>query len=255
MINTLSNFGKRIPKIVADNSPVILTAIGVTGALTTAYLTGKASIKATQLIHEIESYELRVVDNREKIKLCWKFYIPAISSAVVTVAAIIGANRIGTRRAAALAAAFSLSERAFEEYKAKVIERVGAKKEEGFRDEIAQERVNKTYDENREVIVTGNGSVLCMDAYSGRYFLSDMETIRTAENDINHRVIHDSYASLSDFYELVGLAGTSMSDEVGWNLDKLLTIKFSATITEGAKKPCIVIDYTTAPVRHFNRLQ
>lgn len=254
-VNSMGILGlaKRLQKLMVDNSPVILTAIGVTGVVTTAYLTGKASIKAYRILEENEITHDPLTP-REKVALTWTCYIPPAMAAVATVAAIITANRVESRRAAALAVVYSLSEKAFEEYRSKVIEKMGEKKEQALRDEVAQDRISRQVG-SREIIVTGNGSVLCHDAFTGRYFLCDHETIRRAENDINHRVIHDSYASLSDLYDLLGLAHTSFSDEVGWNLDKLLDIDISATLTEGTQKPCMVIDFKVAPVRHYDRLQ
>jgi uncharacterized protein DUF6353 len=258
VISAITSFTNRLPKLISDNSPAILTAIGAAGALTTAYLTGRASIKAGAL-YAIDDLQRRHNDEpemewKEFVKEYWRLYIPSAISAGLTVAAIISANRIGTRRTAALATAFAISEKAFDEYRNKVVEKLGDKKEELIRAEVAQERVNRKPPVDREVIVTGNGSVLCQDALTGRYFLCDLETIRKAENDINWRVLHDNYASLSDFYELVGLPPTSMSDEVGWNVDKLLEIKVSGTLTEGGNKPCMYIEFTIAPVRGYSRL-
>lgn len=245
------DLAKRAAKAIADNSPAILTAVGVTGALTTAYLTGRASFKAAQLLAEEPAH----IDAKEKVRICWKLYIPAAVTGTLTVAAIIGADRIGTRRAAALAAAYAISDKAFEEYKAKVVEKIGKNKEEAVRDAVAQDRVNNIPVGGREVIVTGNGSVLCMDAFSGRYFLSDMESLRKAENDINWAVVHNNYASLSDFYEIIGLPETSISSEVGWNVDKMMDMHFSSALTEATGKPCMVVTYTTVPIRGFHRMQ
>lgn len=249
---------KQAGKLVGDNSPLILTALGVTGALTTAYLTGAASFRAARYIrYEEESRSVELdggeLPTRDKAELVWKLYIPAAATATVTVAAIFYANRIGTRRAAAVATLYSVSERAFDEYKKKVIERVGVKKEQSYRDEIAQDRVTKNPPNSREIIITGNGEVLCHESFTGRYFHSDMETLRKAQNDINYEVMNSSYASLSDFYNLVGLPQTSYSDEVGWNADKLLELQFSATLSEDGR-PCISLEFVVAPVRHYNRL-
>lgn len=256
MISALTNFGKRIPKLMIDNSPVILTAIGVTGTLTTAYLTGRATFKAAEVLAYAEKGERlgarEPIAFREKLELCWKFYIPPAISVTLTVASIITANRVGSRRAAALASAFVTVEKAFEEYRSKVVEKMGEKKEEAVRAEIAQDRVKHT-PVDREVIIAGNGSVLCLDLYSGRYFISDMETIKKAENDINYEVIHNMYASLSDLYVMLGLSPTSMSDEVGWNVNKMLDIKITTSLTEDGR-PVLCIDYTTALVRGFHQL-
>ena len=249
---------KQAGKLVGDNSPLILTALGVTGALTTAYLTGAASFRAARYIRYEESsrgyeFDEEELELKEKVNLVWKLYIPAAASAGLTITAIFYANRIGTRRAAAVATLYSVSERAFDEYKKKVVEKVGAKKEQSYRDEVAQDRVTRDPVSSREVIITGNGDILCYESFTGRYFHSDMETLRKAQNDINYEVMNDSYASLSDFYNLIGLPQTSYSDEVGWNADKLLELQFSATLSEDGR-PCISIEFVVAPVRHYNRL-
>ena len=256
MISALTDFGKRVPKFIVDNSPAILTAIGVTGALTTAYLTGRASLKVGALmavdIMDRETHNEPKPTNKELVVTYWRHYIPAVAAGSLTVAAIIVSNRVGARRAAALASAFAITERAFDEYKSKVVEKLGSQKEEAIRAEIAQDRVTRT--PPGEIIVTGGGSVWCMDAISGRYFMSSVEEIRKAENLINYRVTHDMYASLSDLYEHLGLPATSISDEVGWNVDKLLEIKITGALTEDERRPVLYIDYTVAGIRGYNRL-
>lgn len=249
---------KRTQKLAIDNSPAILTAIGVTGALTTAYLTGKASFKAAEMIREEADRTDKFTGYngtlKQDVKLVWKLYIPAAGTAVLTVTAIVAANHIGSRRAAAIAAAYTISEKAFEEYKEKVVEKMGATKEQAVRDEVAQDRVDRNPVSSHEVIIAGSGQVLCFDEWSGRYFQSDMETIRKAQNDTNYQVLNESYASLSDFYERIGLPSTSQSDEIGWNTDRMIDLKFSTTLAEDGR-PCLAIDFGLTPIRGYYKLQ
>lgn len=249
----LNRYAKQLEKLVVDNSPSILTAIGVTGSITTAILTGKATFKAAEVLATERGRrdlydEPHAISFKEKVPHVWKLYIPAASSGVLTVVSIIGANRIGTRRAAAMAAAYSLSERAFSEYKEKVVEKLGAKKEQVARDELAQERVDRNPLSSKQVIITGNGDVLCYDTPTGRYFRSNVESIRKTENDINTQVIHDGYCPLSDFYNLLNLVSTPYSEEVGWTEEKMLEIEFSTTMSED-NQPCIAIHYAVIPIR------
>lgn len=250
----LNLIASRVAKLAADNSTTIFTAIGVTGVITTAYLTGRAAFTAAEILQE-ERDDGRdgedALDIREKVELTWKLYIPAAGTGILTVGFIIAANRVGSRRAAAMAAAYTLSERAFSEYRDKIIEKVGEKKEQSYRDDIAQDRVKKS--PPREVFIIEGNSVLCHDAYSGRYFLSNIEALRKAQNDINHQVLNSYYASLTDFYDKIGLQGTSISDEVGWNSDKMLELQFSAVLTEEVK-PCISVGFSVAPIRDYHRL-
>jgi hypothetical protein len=246
----LADVAKRLERFVSNNSPSILSAVSVVGTVTTAILTGRATFKAAGVIREHTDQQ---TPPREKLELIWKLYIPPVASGIGTVACIIFANRIGTRRAAAMAAAYSLSERAFEEYRHKVVERLGEKKERGIQDEIAQDRVLNNPPGKTEVIVTGRGLVLCYDMYTGRYFESDIEAIRKAQNDLNQKILNDYYASLSDLYDLLGLARTTTSDEVGWNCDKLLEITFSTTMSDDGR-PCIAISFRVDPIRNYYRV-
>lgn len=249
---TLVDIAKKLEKLAVDNSPAILTAIGVTGTVSTAYLTGKASVKAHRIL-EKQRRNISDLTLREETKLTWKVFIPPVASGAATITCIICATRIGTRRAAAMAAAYSVSEKAWSEYKEKVVERLGADKEEKIRTEIAQKRMDENPVVQREVFITSNGDVLCYDTISGRYFTSNVEALRKAQNDINQRILMDMYASLYDFYDLIGLPTTPYSNEVGWNADVLLDLEFSTVLaTDG--RPCLSVEYRLFPIRGYNRL-
>ena len=84
--------------------------------------------------------------------------------------------------------------------------------------------------------------------------MSDLETIRKAQNDINNQILTHQYASLTDFYDNLDLPKTQMSDEIGWNQDQLLTLNFSATLTP-ENRPCMMIEYRAKPIREFYKLQ
>lgn len=238
----------RVIKSTSDNSPTILTAAGVLGLGLTAYLSVKATFKASLIIEEIDVYT-EPLTAREKFEKIWKLYIPAAGVGVMTAACIIGANRIGTRRAAAVASAFALSERAFDEYRSKVVERIGEKKEEKIRDEIAQDRI--TGNAAMNALVVGDGKVPCWDNYTGRPFASTMEEIKKAQNDTNYLILNQNYASLNDFFDRVGLPRTKMGEDVGWSLDTgQLEIKFGTTMTDD-QRPAISIDFSVTPIRKF----
>lgn len=252
-----SDIAKRVGNVAMKNSPAILTVIGVTGAVTTAVLTGRASFKAAQVLEkERLHYEAeldREMELKDKVQLTWTLFIPPVASLGLTVAAIIFANRMGSRQAAALAAAYSIAEKGFDEYKNKVAEKIGAKKEEAVRDDIAQDRLNANPVDDRQIIITGNGNVLCMEALTGRYFESDAETLRRAENNINYQIIGNGYASLTEFYNEVGLARTSVSDELGWSSDRPLELDIRAGLAKN-DKPCLVVDYRVEPMHNHYKI-
>jgi hypothetical protein len=236
----------KVGQTIKSNSPEILTAVGVAGVFTTSYLTGKAAYKASRIIAEDEQqgvmFENRKDRFKERVRLTWKLYIPAVASGAVTVGCIVGGSRATAKRTAAAVTAYSLTERAFSEYREKVTEEIGKGKEQKIRDELAQDRVSADQPVSREVIITSGGNVLCCELYTHRYFRSDMESLRRAQNDINMMVVNNLYVTLDEFYDVVGLPHTSVSDQMGWDSNRLMDLIISGTISEGGE-PCLAFEY------------
>jgi hypothetical protein len=261
----LSDLYHRGSYFVSDHSTGILTGIGVAGTVATAYLTGKAVLKADRILAEEQAARHREfkpgegmphpeMSGEEKFKLVWHVYIPPVAAGTSTILAIIMANRLASKEAAALTAAYVLSERSFQEYKEKVVEKMGETKEQAVRDDMAKSRVAKQDPPAgiTEVILAGTGDVLCFDILTGRYFVSSMEKIRQAENKINFEIVNHQYASLSTFYDEIGLPPTGMSDMLGWNLENRLEIRFSTQLTSD-QRPCITIDFTYPPMPDYGK--
>lgn len=241
----LSIFATRALNGVKSKSPEILTALGASGVITTAYLTGKASFKASRVVDEIEGVYGTNIDWKQRLKertqLTWKLYIPAAASGTLTIACIVGSYKGTGRRTAAAVTAYSLTERAFSEYKEKVIEEIGKTKEQKLRDGLAQKSVEDN-PMTKEVIILGGGQALCCELYTHRYFRSDMETLRKAQNDINARIINQLYVTLDEFYDILGIKHTSVSSNLGWDSDKMMELEFSSVISEDGE-PCLAFEY------------
>ena len=255
------------------HSPEILTGVGIAGMITTTVLAVKATPKALRLI---DDKKMEVFDNLdpkdvpgnnadytdvsltpiEVVKIAWKPYIPSVVTGVAAITCLIGASSVNAKRNAALATAYELSKTALIEYKEKVIETVGEKKEEVIREKVAQKKVDEKPVTNSEVIVAGSGEVLFLEPASMRYFKSDLETIRGIINDLNERMITgmEGYISLTDFYNEIGLSHTSTSDYMGWNLyrDGQIKVNFPAAKTEKGE-PCLVLDYHIEPRYDYSK--
>lgn len=239
-MSKLSTITKAAEKFIINNSSSILTAIGLTGTVTTALMAGKASYKVGYLVkeHEIEYGEKP--DIKKISKEVWKLYIPSTISGAITIASVLASSKIQSRRAAALTAAYSISEKALSDYKEKIVETIGEKKEKAVRDQIAQDKVMNN--PPKQDIIINAGTVLCCELYSGRYFSCDIEKLRKAQNDINSKMLREMSATLSDFYYLIDLPNTSFSGTLGWDSDKLLDLHFTTIMTDDGK-PCIAFDY------------
>lgn len=253
---TIADLARRASKLAIDNSPTILTSFGVVGAITTAYLAGKASFEASDIIRLKEGAEGYADDPKERLKhrfrLVWRLYIPAGTMLAATTACIIGANRVGARRAAGLAAAYSITEKTLDEYKAKVVEKIGERKEAAIHDEIAQDRVNE-YKEGVEIYGAEVGE-LAYDIFSDRFFRSSVEGIRAAENSFNYALIHDGYASLAELYRILDIPAPAYTEQIGWNSDRMLEIKIASTLTPTGK-PCLAMEFRQEPSPDYGRFR
>ena len=117
---------KNLGGVISRNSPAILTGLGCAGVLTTAILTGRATLRASEILKmEAPDEQLPVT---EIVKLTWKVFIPPVLVGASSITCIIGSNSINQRRNAAISALYSLSETAFREYKEKVVEEIGKNK-------------------------------------------------------------------------------------------------------------------------------
>lgn len=243
---------RNMENALRKHSPEILTGIGIAGMITTTVLAVRATPKALTCIDERkEELETEKLPPKDLIIAAWKCYIPATAIGAVSVLCLISANSVNIRRRTALATAYSLSESAFREYQEKVIEAIGEKKEETIRDSLAKEKVEQHPVSTQQVILTERGNILCYDSASGRYFKSDIEKLRKAENELNRRMLDEMFISWNDFNYEVGLPHMSMGDDLGWNIDTgYLELKLSSQIADDGT-PCLVIDYHVEPRYDF----
>lgn len=259
---TPTKLAKMAEKLVVDNAPAILTGVGVVGTAATAYFTAKSTFKAAQILEE-EKFKVKIqtpappgrlqdedpLSKTDKVKLVWKLYILPAGVGVSTIAAILYANRISTKRAAALAAAYALSQDRFSEYKEKMSEKLGVKKEQSVTDELAQDRINANPPQG-SITIIGDGKVLCKDEFTGRYFQSTVEKIKRAQNEINAAINDVQYSTLSEFYEKIGLPPTSVSETFGWNSPDQLDMSWSTVLTPDGT-PCVTFDVNAKPVKEY----
>lgn len=250
---------KQAQQLVADNSAALLTGTGVIGVVTTAVLTGKATLRAHEIV-EAETVSRTVLlppdagdynmDTLDKVKIVWPLFIPPVASGVTTISAIVFSYRISASKSAALAAAYGISEKAFSEYKEKVMAHVTPKKAEDIKDAVAEQKMKDNPPPSSNVMVIGDGEVLCLDSFSGQYFRSSMEKLRRAENDVNVEVQMHNAASLGDFYEKVGLKQTDISEAFIWTVGNVCELDFSTQLTDDSR-PCLVVQFVNAPQPKF----
>lgn len=246
---------KSAERVLTKYSPGILTGIGIVGMIGATFMAVKATPKALYLIEtQKEESEVEELTPVETIKTCWKCYIPATLTTVLSAVCLIGASTVSAKRNAALATAYSISEAALREYQEKVVEVIGEKKEKAVRDAVAKDQIERDpVTKSEVVIIDSNSNTLCYEPLSGRYFKSTIDKIKKAEIKLDRQMIQEMYVSLNDFYWEIGLDGTDLGDQMGWNLSKgYMDLSFSSQLADDGT-PCAVIVYGIPPVYDYQR--
>lgn len=231
--------------LLREHSPLILTSTAVAGVVSTAVLAARATPKAQQIVWDAESGgdKATAID---LVKLTWKPYLPAVLSGGATIAAIIALHTTHHKRNAALIGLYALTERSFQEYRDSVEEVADGKVVDKIKERVA-EKVFEDPEEYEDVTYDpGQGEVLFYESYTGRYFKSNTESVKYAQNKVNHTIINHMYASLNDYYTELGLDPTQLGEDVGWNTDYLIEIELTAVLTpEG--KPAVMLGFANKP--------
>ena len=223
------------------NSVVILGATGISGVAVTSYLTGSAGYKQGRIDTLREEHGEDPLERKDRIRELVGFYAPGVVSGVLTVSAMTGSIILSKREAGVLAAAYATTSVAFEEYRKKVVEKLGDARTSALEADLAQDKVATVSPPNNLTILSAT-DVLTFEVLTGRYFMCTAEKLKQAQNEINSKVFNDLYATLDDFYDIIGLGKTGLSTDLGWDSDRLLEIKLSTVLTED-NRPCLAFDY------------
>lgn len=245
------------------NAPTILTAFGIVGFITTVSFAIKATPKAELLIDRAIQEKAIIADTPEEdveltkmemVKAVAVAYWPTAVMGLLSIAAIVSSDYISERRTTAVAAAYTLSEKALETFQQKTIEKIGQKTVDEIHSEIASDELKDNPHSTCQLLVTGKGKTICYDSLSGRYFMSDRSTIQSAVNKINEQLLEEMYVSLNEFYGEIGIPDISIGNTLGWDIqtDGQLKVKYLTKLTDDGE-PCLVIKYDVGPYPYDKR--
>ncbi len=280
MMKTMIPTGIRVVKDWSiKHAPTILTTVGCVGVGTSVVMGVKATPEAMAAIDdvlwkkfleqkEIDNYDqwidhelsiryevdiptfeqrMSLLTKKEIFLACWKFYIPTAATAIATMAAVTGSNALNLKRQAALSSLLALTQSNFDAFKEKAKEIFGDKKAQSIKDAIKQDLVSSTPMDT--VINTGQGNTLCFDPVNGRYFYSDIESIKKSEVTLAYMMVQDQRLSLNDVFFELGLPETKYGNNQGWRPEWANgTFKFDfSSCLKDDEKPCLVVDYWESP--------
>ena len=258
-IKTGASIGERW---LVKNAPDVLIGTSIGLSVIAVGLTIPATTKATKLLEEKEVRDREIASARgepylgmtnfEKVKAGWTCYIPSLVALGGSITTAIFSNRISSARIAALATAYSLSEKSFREYQEKVTEVLGEDKEKKIHNKIAEE-----YNKNHPVIEQQversrmGGEYLVRDLETGRDFRSTQERVYQAFKRISDNLISEPSQCLNDLYSELGLSECETGYVLGWHTsDWPLEPKFSTMIADNGE-PCLTISYRISTIYDF----
>ena len=251
----LANFAHDIKLSLTRHAPEILMGLGITGMFVTTIMAVKVTPKAVMLIEqrkqELGVEKLKALDT---VKTTYKCYLPAAAVATVSTGCLIGSSSTSIRRHAALATAYQMVKTGYDEYREKVVETIGEKKEAEVKEKVLKDKLDANPSNTKEIIFTGNGDTLCYDDVSGRYFKTDINVIKKAVNDMNYKMRLDNYVSLNEFYQAVGLDPIKIGYYIGWNIDRgQIELDPHSMLTKD-DKPCYVVSFYNMPEHDYQKL-
>lgn len=246
---------KKVGLTLSKHSPTILAVLGGTTSVAALIEAVRATPAAMKDLEE-----MKPETNLEKIKVAGKHYIPAVIMEAFALGCIFSSHKITLGRAAVISTLYTTSEEKLKEYQEKVIEKIGPKKEEQIRDEIAVARENKAYEQNPPILARPtDGMYPTFDTYTGQHFWATSAILDKAENMICEQLRGDCYVSVNEFYltltdcGAIGLHEAEAGKEIGWESNRPPKIHYSYEKRPDGS-PYIMLTYDVSPRFRFDML-
>lgn len=241
--------------IVVSNSPELLVGTAIVGVITTGVLAAKGGYKARGIVDAERAKRRASLDRdtanavreyqeimgagadltaMEKAKLTWLCYaVPAVTGAT-TIASVIGAHTIHTKRHAALAGLYAITANKLDDVQAEAEKMLGPKKTQQLKDAVGQKTVEREGFVDNETIILPGGTELMYEEYSGRWFLGSVPMVEKAVHEVNIQLAETGDASLNDYFDALGLKKLPFGHEYGWSGGRI-TPSFGAVNTSDGR--------------------
>jgi len=239
-------------KFLKRNSSTLLTCIGAAGVVATAVTAVKATPKALMLLDHAKEEKGEELTKFEVVKIAGPVYIPSIVLGASTIACMFGANILNKRGQASLMSAYALADSSYKDYRKKVDELYGEEAGEKIRAGIAKDKY-----EARPVEVHGDNR-LYYDFYSGRYFEATPAFVKTAEYELNKKLVMDDCVYLNEWYYLINLEPLDHGLDFGWSTCANSDMYWQTwidfhheTVVMDDGLECIIISFNQEPYSDF----
>lgn len=248
LMNAAFGFTKR-------HLPEILTGLGIGGFLTAIGLAVTATPKANKAIDKAEQEKGEPLTKTETVKAAWKYYIPTAAAAACSTACVIGSTVVDSKRVAALAALYQLTEDNLKDLREHATEMFGKQKENALVTETATKKVADTVLADQVLATTKYGDVIFYDPWSGRFFGCNQDRVEKAKNAVNLRLTGVDFVSLNEFYDELDLPNTQLGNYMGFTskFGEHMDITYGYGPT-GDGRSCTVLDFDIFPGDVYRKL-
>lgn len=235
--------------IAQKHSPHILFGAGVAGVITSTILACRATLKLSDTldsiqgdVHNIKSLAHSdaadeamptTVEYRQR-DLAYtyihggvtvvKLYAPAVLIGAAAIGALTGSHVVLARRNAALTAAYAAISKAYEEYRNRVRDEVGAEKELKLYHGAHLETVNDGVSGHAVQVVDPNATspyARFFDEYNQNWVKNAERNhyfVQAQQNYANHLLQSRGHVFLNEVYDMFGFEHSSAGAVVGWVL-------------------------------------
>ena len=235
-------------KTVNKFAPELLTGLAVLGTGVTGYLGVKAGMNIA-VTYADKMAKGEDISPQGKTKIILKETAPVIAAGGVTIAAIISSGVISKKRMKALATSYALLAESSETFKRKVAERIGDKKMDDIRGDIAKEEFEK--DAGKEIMAkeTAGGTYLFKDGATKQYFRSSADYVRKMQNKVNSFYTQgENFVTVSEWYGYLGPEDPCDSmAELGWPAGSGIRFELGSCIAPNGE-PAYLIMYDVPPM-------
>ena len=219
----LTQAGKAFKKA----APTIFSCLGAIGVVATTTLAIKATPKALKHFEtaqkEKNSQTSEKLTRMETIAVCWRCYIPAAATGIVTIGLIVGSNVLNRRQQASLIGAYTLVNRSFTEYKNAVKEVFGEEGHKKVMEHVVAEKSDPPsiygalHGESFDFGEVDESTHLFYDMFAERYFEAKISDVLLAELHTNRNfALNGGEIQLKQFYDFLGLDTPNELKDLSW---------------------------------------
>lgn len=252
----------KIGLILKKNSPRILMGVGIAGSVVSTVLACKATLKVKDILDEKnetveqihncvedETVDYNEEDKKKDLTILYaqtgvklaKLYLPSIALGALSIASIISGYKILNKRNVALAAAYTVVDKGFKNYRKNVVERFGEEVDRELRHNIKAKQIEEKYIDKDGNEKTRKKKVyeIAEDKKPGEgvseyaKFFDEWNTdehskdpeynlmfLRKQQDYANEVLKHQGYLFLNEVYDMLGIPRTQAGQVVGWIYDE-----------------------------------